>query len=135
MQATTPLFSNDVQGYIKAVIFIVGPIAGTVLWYLRKGPDGEIKDMKKDMEGFGRRLNADEAELAATNARVDALYTTMAGYQRDIMDGIKASSQEQLKAVHSLEIQIAVIQSQNSIAKTLSEIGDKIVEAVIHRAD
>lgn len=122
MQAS-PLFTNDLVGFTKIIglllTLVLLPLAALVVYFLKRGPDGAINDFKVSLNGLGERVNAVERENAKLGTAVSALQTSISESQRDIMEAIRASSEAQIKAVHSVELQVARLQERNDLGDAL----------------
>jgi hypothetical protein len=54
---TSPLFTNDLIGFIKVVAILYGtvmlPLAALVIYFLKRGPDSAISEIRHEMNGLG----------------------------------------------------------------------------------
>lgn len=138
--APPPLFTNDMTGFAKIlsllVVVVLLPIASLVVYFLKRGPDAAIKEVKSDLNQVGTKVNAMESRLAATDERVSGLYAQIAGSQSDIMRAIQASSEAQIRAVHIVEIEVARLQERSNFGDCLATFGasiERLANAVASR--
>lgn len=125
MQVNDPLFSNDIAGFSKIVglllTLVLLPLAALVVYFLKRGPDIAIGEFKVSLNGLGERVNSVERENARLSVAVASLQGQIAESQRDIMEAIRSSSEAQIKAVHSVDVQVARLQERNDLGDALAK--------------
>lgn len=153
MQApvVTPLFPNDLTGFIKIVAIMLTtvllPLAGLVVYFLQRGDKIEKVRLEEQMNGLGKRLNEDESDQQRTQENLRHLNTLIAESNRDIMQAIRLSAEEQIRAVREVErmttnglkdveIKAARLEERNDLGECLSAFGksiDGLVQSITER--
>lgn len=161
VQSSQPFFSNDLQGFLKFVgssLIVLGPVYGLVIWWLRRGPDKDIADLRRDLEGLGKRTTDMEHEherfgtttsshgerlaqseqerkefrerITRQEAAVEEMKRTMTEYQNELTNLIVTTSRQQMEATHKVEIEVAKLSERANLADSLSGLGKNIERAV-----
>lgn len=156
LQSNSPLFSNDLAGFVKACVMIGGPIFTGVFLFLKLGNSEKIAQVKReteratelvkgDVNGLGTRVDNLVVEMTRIRSDVDRINGAIVDSQRDIMAAIAASSEAQLRAVHaadlqtaerfsSLRVDVGRLQERNDLGQCLVEFG-KSIERLIEKMD
>lgn len=133
-----PLFTNDIVGIVKILVILYGsvmlPLAALVVYFLKRGPDAAVAQLRTDFNGLGGTVSQLKAELSATNERVNMVYSQIAESQRDIMTAIQASSEAQIRATHLVELEVARLQERNNLGDSLRAFGtsiERLIDVVV----
>jgi hypothetical protein len=135
-EVATPLFTNDLVGFIKAIVILEGtimlPLAGLVIYFLKRGPDGAIAELRHEMNGLGARVNVVEQAIARQSEQAAATQRMIGEASRDTMQAITSSGDAQLRAVHAVELQVERLKGQADFAECLSQFSTSI-ERLVNR--
>jgi hypothetical protein len=138
----TPLFTNDLVGFIKAIAILEGtimlPLAGLVIYFLKRGPDSAISDLRHEMNGLGTRVNVVEQAIARQSEQTAATQRMIGEASRDMMQAIVASGDAQLRAVHAVELQVERLKGQSDFGECLTQFSksiERLIERIPGRAD
>jgi len=131
LQSTTvPLFTDDLMGFVKIVSLIVGtvliPLAALIVYFLKRSDTSEVAALRTEINGLGARVNSIEQQHARLTEQVATIQRQIAESQRDVMQAITASGEAQLRAVHSVEVQVARLEERNDLGACLQEFGRSI---------
>jgi hypothetical protein len=133
---TSPLFTNDLIGFIKVVAILYGtvmlPLAALVIYFLKRGPDSAISEIRHEMNGLGSRVTATELAIARQGEQTAATQRMIGEASRDMMQAIVASGDAQLRAVHAVELQVERLKGQSDFAECISQFS-KSIEHLIER--
>lgn len=149
----SPLITNDALGLAKLVLAIVlgtGPIYGLVIAFLRKGPSDALAEQRRDLNGYGERLNRVEVERAADQQEVGQLVVRMAkseqdreGLHEDVTrvetrvgtneQRIEKNQQAILDAAHKIELQVASLAAKADVGKELRDGLERIADLMEKR--
>jgi predicted nucleic acid-binding Zn-ribbon protein len=153
LQTQQPLITNDPLGLAKLVVAIVlgtGPIYGLVIAFLRKGPNDAIAEQKRELNGYGQRLNRVEVDAAADRQETGQLVIRMTKSEQD-REGIRGdvvrvetrvvaneqriekNQQAILDTAHKIELQVASLVAMGNIGKELRDGFREIAEIMRER--
>lgn len=131
-----PLFSNDLVGFIKIIAVLAGtimlPLAALVIYFLKRGPDKDIADLRHEMNGLGGRVNLMEQAIARQSEQTAATQRMIGEASRDTMQAITASGDAQLRAVHHVELQVERLKGQSDFGECLTQFS-KSIERLVDR--
>jgi hypothetical protein len=132
----SPLFTNDLAGFIKVVAILYGtvmlPLAALVIYFLKRGPDSAISELRHEMNGLGGRVNVVEQAIARQSEQTAATQRMIGEASRDMMQAIVASGDAQLRAVHAVELQVERLKGQSDFGECITQFS-KSIERLIER--
>lgn len=149
-----PFFTNDIAGVLKFVGILATVVLmplGTVLYRLVfNRTNEEQKDLRRDVDGLGSRLNRHEQSVTACDAKVGEVLRQMEVHaatvgavqtaqgelkaavesiarsqnqlSRDTLEAIAASGQAVQTSVGALAVQVARLEERSRLAEALGEI-------------
>jgi hypothetical protein len=132
----SPLFTNDLAGFIKVVAILYGtvmlPLAALVIYFLKRGPESAISELRHEMNGLGGRVNVVEQAIARQSEQTAATQRMIGEASRDMMQAIVASGDAQLRAVHAVELQVERLKGQSDFGECITQFS-KSIERLIER--
>lgn len=140
IQDQHPLFTNDPVGFIKIVSLLVGtvllPLAGLVVYFLKRGDTSQLVQFEKDMNGLGSRVKAVEIEQGKIAEQIAAMQRSVTADHEVVLQAINAASERQMRATHGVEVQVARLEERNSIGEAIDKFAgaiERLVELVLTR--
>lgn len=148
-----PLITNDWSGFAKLVTALAMgelPVFGIIIAFLRKGPNDAIAEQRRQLNGYGERLNTVEKTHAADQQEVGQLEIRMARSEQDrevlheaharIEARVSANDRRIeenqraiLDAAHKIELQVASLAAKADIGKELRDGLDRIADLMEKR--
>ncbi|HTJ62144.1 MAG TPA: hypothetical protein VL333_13215 [Candidatus Saccharimonadales bacterium] len=142
IQAQQPLFTNDPVGFIKIVSLLVGtvllPLAGLVVYFLKRGDASALNAFEKDLNGLGSRVKAVEIEQGKLAEQMVSISRAMSADHEAVLGAIQRASEQQMRATHEVEVQVARLDERNNIGDALAKFAtsiERLVELVVTRGD
>jgi vacuolar-type H+-ATPase subunit I/STV1 len=139
---TTPLFTADLSGFIKLLAVLVSvvliPAATLIVVFLKRTDTVRIQKQEDALNGLGERVNKVEVMNTRLQEQYNTLQNQIAGSQRDILEAIRASADVQLRAVHSVELQVERLKAQSDFGECLTQFSksiERLIERIPGRAD
>lgn len=131
----TPLFTNDLVGFIKFVIIMVVPIFGFTLYWLRRGPDDKIKDLGRDLTQLGAKVDEHDKESSKNSTRCDERIGALEGRMirsetdREQLRDRVSKNEANIQGIHAL------ITSNNSDITNLIVTSSERQMAAVHKLE
>lgn len=117
--STTPLFSNDLGGFIKILsiilVTVLLPLGGLIVYFLKSGTtrqidalkagteqsltamkaaaDAQVAILTQQLNGYGGRLNTDEENLRLVVSSVSGIRQTVHESARETLDAFRTSAE------------------------------------------
>lgn len=137
-----PLFANDLIGLIKILAIIAFtvllPLAGLVVYFLKRGPDAAIATLQTAVDGLGNRVNDVEKDNERLDEKIAGIGEQLRASQTELMTAIRSSGEMQLKAVHAVEMSVARLEERSDLGEALKGFGRSIALAMetlaVHRS-
>lgn len=160
-QATTtaPLFTADMSGFIKILALLATvvllPCAALIVGFLKSGATRQVDALKqsielqvntlrtgmeaqvailsKELNGYGGRLNSDEANLRLVADSVAGIRTLMQESARDTSDAFRASAEAlqkevakngeaTLRALHAMDLRVQSLEDRAEFSSTMKDV-------------
>lgn len=155
------IFTDNLEGYVKlAIAVITSSAAGVSLvgWWIKRGSDNKIGEIRSSINGLGGRVTEVESEcrmsaawrveygqqrireeadrkelrerLVKLEANMERFTADIHEHHRELRDLLEKNAREQLEAVHRVELEMAELKGQNNVGDALKEMGRSIERAV-----
>jgi vacuolar-type H+-ATPase subunit I/STV1 len=138
----TPLFTSDLTGLVKFLAILVSvvliPASTLIVVFLKRTDTARSQKMEDSLNGLGERVNRVEIVNTRLQEQYATLQSQIAGTQRDILEAIRSSADAQLRAVHSIELQVERLKAQNDFGECLTQFSksiERLIERIPGRAD
>lgn len=139
--STEPFFTNDPLGFIKVIgmfALAMSPVYGLVIWWLKRGPEQDMKahkaDVARDLNELGSKVDAMAKEHERDREIVRSIQREMSESHREVLDAIRSSSEAISREVHAVDIRVARMEATADVGRALrecfSDLGDKIAGAM-----
>lgn len=136
-KAFDPFFTNDPAGFVRLIFaFVLGmsPVFGLVVWFLRRGPDQEIGQLKTDLTALGKKVDDQGKDMERDRERALALQREITENQRELVDMLSASGRAIQAEIRTVDVRMARIEERSDIAECFENFGTKLENAIIRAA-
>ena len=137
MIAVDPFFTNDAAGYARIVftyIMATTPIFGIVVFFLRRGPDQAIAQMKTDLNALGAKVTEQGSDASGTRIEIATLHRENAENQRELVAMLTESGRAIQAEISEANVKLARLEERSDIADCFEKFGTRIENAVMRMA-
>ena len=148
LQSSSPILSNDAQGWITflaVVVAVIGSMVGAVVILAKRGDREAIRavDMKvdafqgqvmKDLNNIGSKFNGMELEAEKAHAElrteIKGINSTLEGYHREQLTLIMDMSRAHTNEVHKVDRQVGILMERSNLVDCINQLGAQIAKAI-----